>query len=172
MFKLRKTNCNGCFEVITTPFCDDRGKLVKIHHEESLLKLGLNANFEESYYSVSKQGVLRGLHFQQPPAAQIKLVSCVSGIILDVVVDLRKNSDTYKNVFAVELSSKKANMLYVPEGFAHGFYTLSKEAIFISYNSKKYVPEFDAGIRWDSIGFDWPDSSPIISKKDANLPEL
>ncbi len=172
MFEFIETPLSGCYRLKPRAFIDDRGSFIKLFHEPFLEESGFNGKFEESYYSVSGKGVLRGLHFQTPPHAHIKLVTCVSGRILDVVVDLRKNSETYKKVFALEINSENPELVYVPEGFAHGFYTFSKEAVFISFNSKRYSPESDAGIRWDSIEFNWPDSYPVISDKDANLPGI
>ncbi|MCK4991642.1 MAG: dTDP-4-dehydrorhamnose 3,5-epimerase family protein, partial [Bacteroidales bacterium] len=102
----------------------------------------------------------------------VKLVSCVQGTILDVVYDLRTGSKSSGRVFSLELSSEKGNMLYVPEGLAHGFYVLSESATFLSMNSKKFAPECDRGIRWDSIPFDWPDKEPIVSEKDQKMVSL
>ncbi len=99
----------------------------------------------------------------------MKLVSCLQGTILDVVYDLRTDSTSSGQVYSMELSSDTGNMLYVPEGLAHGFYVISKSATFLSMNSKKFSPEHDRGIRWDSIPFDWPDKDPIVSKKDTDM---
>ncbi|MFW5644384.1 MAG: dTDP-4-dehydrorhamnose 3,5-epimerase family protein [Bacteroidota bacterium] len=172
MFTFHETPLSGCYRVKPKAFLDHRGKFIKLFHEPFFEESGFNGRFQESYYSVSGQRVLRGLHFQTPPHAHIKLVGCISGRILDVVADLRINSKTYKKVFATELSSENAEMMYVPEGFAHGFYTLSEEAVFLSFNSKKYAAESDAGIRWNSIDFTWPDHDPVVSEKDMNLPGI
>jgi dTDP-4-dehydrorhamnose 3,5-epimerase len=171
-FKIFQTKILDCKEIQPPVFSDERGRFVKIFHTDSFTEHQLATNFEEEYYSVSQKGVLRGLHFQNPPHAHTKLVTCLQGKILDVVVDLRKSSPTYKKSSAVILEAEKGNMLYVPEGLAHGFYVLSEQCIFLSLNSKKYSAECDSGIRWDSIDFDWPDMQPIVSEKDQNMPPL
>jgi len=171
-FNILPTKIKDCKEIKPPVFSDERGKFVKIFHFDSFSEHHLATDFEEAYYSVSHKGVLRGLHFQKPPHAHAKLVTCIAGKILDVVVDLRRSSPTYKKSFSIILDSEKGNSLYVPEGLAHGFYVLSEHCIFLSLNSKKYSSEFDSGIRWDSIDFDWPDKHPIISEKDKNMPQL
>ena len=172
MFTITETPIKGCYEISPRIFEDKRGKFVKFFHKELFKSYGLNYVYEEEYYSVSQKGVVRGLHFQTPPNAHIKLVTCTAGKILDVVVDLRKNSKTFKHAYSLEIDSAKGNMLYVPEGLAHGFYVLTNEAIFLSMNSKKYSPECDSGIHWDSFGFEWPDKNPVVSKKDRNMVRL
>ncbi len=171
-FELAETGIEGCFEIKPRVFEDQRGRFVKLFHRDYFNELGLETEYEEEYYSVSPARVLRGLHFQVPPKAHIKLVSCVQGSILDVVCDLRKESTSFGRVFTTELSSEQGTMLYVPEGLAHGFYVLSEFATFVSMNSKKFAPECDKGIRWDSIPFNWPDKAPIVSEKDSGMVPL
>jgi dTDP-4-dehydrorhamnose 3,5-epimerase len=171
-FELVETSIEGCFEIRPRIFEDQRGRFVKLFHEGFFREHGLVTVFEEEYYSVSPARVIRGLHFQIPPKAHVKLVTCVQGAILDVVYDLRTDSPTSGRVFSLEISSDKGNMLYVPEGLAHGFYAESERAIFVSMNSKKFAPDCDRGIRWDSIPFDWPDKKPIVSEKDRNMVPL
>ncbi len=171
-YEIKPSSIPGCVEIIPRIFEDDRGRFIKLFHHDFFIEHRLNAVYQEQYYSVSSQRVLRGLHFQTPPHAHIKLVSCITGSILDVVVDLRKNSSTYKKVFSLELSSRKGNMLYVPEGLAHGFYVLSSTCIFLSMNSKKYSTECDSAIRWNTIDYNWPDSNPIVSEKDNSAISL
>ena len=171
-FEIKTTSIPGCVEIIPRIFEDDRGRFIKLFHHDFFIEHQLNTVYQEQYYSVSSQRVLRGLHFQTPPQAHIKLVSCITGSILDVVVDLRKNSSAYKKVFSLELSSRKGNMLYVPEGLAHGFYVLSSTCIFLSMNSKKYSPECDSAIHWNSIDYNWPDSNPVVSEKDNSAISL
>lgn len=171
-FELNPTGIEGCFEIRPRVFKDQRGKFVKLFHRELFDELGLQSTYEEEYYSISPARVIRGLHFQVPPKEHVKLVSCLKGAILDVVYDLRSESDSSGQVFSLELNSEKGNMLYVPEGLAHGFYVLSEKAIFLSMNSRKFSPECDRGIRWDSIPFNWPDKDPIVSEKDTNMVSL
>ena len=167
-----ETSIPGCFELKPRIFSDDRGKLVKTFHKDTFLDLELETEFKEEYYSVSKKGVLRGLHFQTPPDDHVKCVTCISGRIFDVVVDLRKQSPTYQQNFSLELDAEKGNMLYIPKGFAHGFYALTDNAIFLNRTTSVYSPSCDTGIKWDSCGIDWPNKSPILSDKDINLIEM
>ncbi len=171
-FQVTSTTIEGCVQIQPRVFEDSRGKFVKLFHREAFLEHGLEARYEEEYYSVSPQSVLRGLHFQIPPMEHVKLVGCVRGVILDVVYDLRKDSPTYGKVHSQELSAGRANMLYVPPGLAHGFYVLEGPATFVSMNSRKFSPECDRGVRWDSIPFQWPDSDPVVSEKDRNMPPV
>lgn len=171
-FELIHTGIGGCVEIRPRIFEDQRGRFVKLFHRDFFREQGLETEYEEEYYSVSPARVIRGLHFQVPPKAHVKLVSCVQGSILDVVYDLRKESPTFGTVFSLTLSSDQGNMLYVPEGLAHGFYVLSDSATFVSMNSRKFAPECDRGIRWDSIPFDWPDENPIVSEKDRHMAGL
>ncbi len=170
--KKKETTIYGCFELEPAIFGDTRGKLVKIFHEDTFLDLGLETNFTEEYYSVSKKNVLRGLHFQLPPFDHVKCVTCLSGKIFDVVVDLRKNSPTYKQNFSLELDAEKGNMLYIPKGLAHGFYVLSDVAIFLNRTTTVYNADKEAGIKWNSCGIEWPNTNPIISDKDDQLISL
>lgn len=167
-----ETSISGCFELQPNVFKDERGRLVKTFHEDSFLSLNLETNFSEEYYSISKKNVLRGLHFQLPPHDHIKCVTCLSGKIFDVVVDLRKKSPTYKQYFSIELDADKGNMLYIPKGLAHGFYVLSENAIFLNRTTTVYEPSCDTGIKWDSCGIQWPIKDPILSEKDQQMIEL
>ena len=171
-FELIPTGIEGCFEIRPRVFEDQRGRFVKLFHREFFDELGLRSSYEEEYYSVSPARVIRGLHFQVPPREHVKLVSCLLGTILDVVCDLRTDSNSFGQVYSLKLSSETGNMLYVPEGLAHGFYVMSESATFLSMNSKKFAPECDRGIRWDSIPFDWPDKDPIVSEKDTKMVSL
>jgi dTDP-4-dehydrorhamnose 3,5-epimerase len=166
------THLPGCFVLQPRIFEDHRGRLVKTYHHDTFRDLGLAVDYGESYYSVSKAGVLRGLHFQRPPYAQVKVVTCIAGRLLDAVVDVRRDSPTYGQSFAIELSAQQANMLYVPEGFAHGFYAMEDHTIIQYFGSAMFHPESDGGIRWDSCGIEWPVEAPAVSEKDRNLPTL
>lgn len=170
--KIIKTPLKGCVEMHPRIFQDDRGKLVKTFHHDTFEELNLETDFKEEYYSVSNKGVLRGLHFQLPPNDHVKCVTCISGKIFDVVVDLRKESPSYKEHFSLVLDSDLGNMLYIPKGFAHGFYVLSEEAIFLNRTTTIFAPESDTGIKWDSCGISWPNNNPILSEKDIQLIEM
>ena len=159
----------GCFLLQSRIFQDNRGTFVKIFHEEIFKAFGLETNFAEEYYSFSYQGVLRGLHFQLPPHDHVKIVYCVQGRIMDAIVDLRKDSPTYGNYATYELSSEKANALYLAKGIAHGFYVLSEFAIVVYKVTSLYSSEHDTGILWNSVGIPWPDPYPIMSERDKSL---
>ena len=165
----KETNIQGCYELFPRVFKDQRGKLIKTFHHDTFSELGLEVVFKEEYFSVSAIGVLRGLHFQLPPNDHIKCVTCLSGRLFDVVVDLRKNSPTFGKHFTTELDSELGNMVYIPSGCAHGFFTLTDQAIFLNRTTSVFSPDSDTGIRWDSCGIPWPDPNPILSEKDKNL---
>ena len=152
-------------------FKDDRGFFYESYNKNILDKF-INIVFIQDNESKSNKGVVRGLHFQLPPFEQTKLVRCVSGIILDVAVDLRTNSKTYGKSYSLELSSENSKQLFVPKGFAHGFQVLSKEAI-VNYKVDEYYnPDSDSGIIWNDkdLSIDWKgDLEPIVSKKDLKL---
>ncbi len=167
-----ETSIPGCYEIILNKMEDERGFFVKTVHQDIFEQNGLNIYFAEEYYSYSYQGVLRGLHFQTPPADHTKLVYCVQGEIFDAVVDLRVGSPTFGKYATFELSAERANMLYIPSGLAHGFYVLSKTAILVYNVSTVYSPEHDTGILWNSAGIPWPGERPVISKRDSGFLEM
>ena len=164
-----KTDILGCYELQALVRKDQRGSFVKTFHEDVFRENELVTSFAEEYYSVSRQGVLRGLHFQSPPKQHKKLVYCTYGEVIDVVVDLRKESPTYKKYQLFELSSEKGNSIYIPEGLAHGFYVVSEMAIMMYKVTTVYAAENDCGIRWNSLGIPWPDQNPILSERDKNF---
>lgn len=168
--QINETSITGCLEIILTKFEDNRGLFVKTFHREIFDKFGLTHRFEEEYYSVSRNNVLRGMHFQLPPHEVTKIVYCVLGEVMDVVIDLRANSPTYGKFAQLTLSSEKANMLYIPPGLAHGFYTVSNEAIMCYKVSEVYSQEHDTGILWSSAGIPWLNTNPTISKRDSEFP--
>jgi len=170
--KIHKTRIPDCYEIVPTIFRDERGTFVKTLHEETFREKKLETHFVEEYYSVSFKRVLRGLHFQIPPKDCEKLVYCVSGSVLDVVVDLRIGSPEYGKFEVFELNSKKANIIYVPTGLAHGFYVLSENAILIYKTTALYSPQHDSGIRWNSVNIPWVDKNPIVSERDQGFVAL
>lgn len=170
--RFEKSIIAGCFNIIPDVRRDDRGSFVKTFHKGIFIDQGLEHTFAEEYYSVSRQGVLRGLHFQRPPHHHTKLVYCISGHVMDAVVDLRRDSPTYGQHAVFELSADTANILYIPPGLAHGFYTLSDKATLVYKVTTVYAPEHDTGIRWDSAGVPWPDGKPLLSPRDQTFPIL
>jgi len=166
------TKIPGCWEIAPDVRGDERGFFVKTFHEPTFAAKGLAVHYAEEFYSLSKRGVLRGLHFHAPPRAHAKLVHCPEGEILDAVVDLRRGSPAFGSHVLLEIDSKKRNMIYIPEGLAHGFCVRSAEALVVYKTTTPYSPEHDAGIRWDSAGIRWPDPSPIVSDRDGRFPAL
>jgi dTDP-4-dehydrorhamnose 3,5-epimerase len=169
MFELKATKFSGCWEIVPRIFRDDRGYFIKTFHHDFFEQHGLETNFREEYYSLSHQGVIRGLHFQLPPYDHTKMVYCVQGRVMDVVVDLRKASPTYGQFALFDLSSEKGNIVYIPPGFAHGFEVLSESALMMYKVSTVYHPEADTGILWNSVGIPWQNQNPIISKRDQGF---
>jgi dTDP-4-dehydrorhamnose 3,5-epimerase len=169
--KISKTFIKDLLIIEPQLFKDDRGFFYESYNKKKLDK-NFNIMFVQDNESISNKGVIRGLHFQKPPYAQTKLIRCVSGKILDVVVDLRKNSKTYGKSFSIELSTKNNKQLLVPKGFAHGFQVLSNETI-VNYKVDKYYnPDSDSGIIWNDkdLSIDWNlDIKPILSDKDLKL---
>ena len=168
-----KTKLKDCMIIEPKVFGDERGFFLETFQLDRYAELvGITVPFVQDNHSFSIKGVIRGLHFQKPPHAQTKLVRCISGKILDVVVDLRKNSKTFGESFSVELSSENNKQLFIPKGFAHGFQVLSNEAI-VNYKVDEYHnPDADSGIIWNDndLLIEWDnDIQPILSKKDLKL---
>lgn len=153
-------------------FRDQRGEFVKTYHEGIFSELGLPVQWTEEFHSVSRRGVIRGMHFQTPPADHCKLVYCLRGRVLDVILDLRRNSPAYGKWASIELCPEKCLQFFIPKGFAHGFLALEEDSLMVYKTTTVHSPENDAGIRWDSFGFAWPCSAPIVSERDASFPEL
>jgi dTDP-4-dehydrorhamnose 3,5-epimerase len=166
------TNLEGVYEVENNQFKDHRGFFVKTFHDDVFKENGLEVSFKESFYSVSKKGVLRGMHFQMPPHDHSKLVYVTDGEIIDVIVDINQSSSTFGQYFTTILSSENAKSIYIEKGYAHGFLTLSESATVIYMTSTIHEPSADMGIRWDSFGFDWGIDSPILSDRDAKFEKL
>jgi len=170
VFKLQETGISGCFEIACQLFKDERGSFVKTFHLGGFSDLGLATRFAEEYYSVSRKNVLRGLHFQLPPMDHEKLVYCLSGTVLDVVLDIRIDSPTFGEHRMIELSADKGNMVYMPRGIAHGFMVTSDHAVMQYKVTSVYSPDHDAGILWNSAGIQWPVTSPVVSARDSAFP--
>ena len=169
LYTLMATPIAGAYEVQPALRTDCRGSFVKAFHAPTFAACGLETDFAESFYSISTQRVLRGLHFQRPPHDYAKLVYCPSGSVLDVMVDLRRSSPSYGTHLLTVLSGERANMRYLPRGVAHGFYVLSEQAITAYMVSAPHVPWADDGILWNSAGIPWPDADPILSSRDHHL---
>ena len=174
-FEFQKTEIEDVIYVIPQIFGDDRGFFSETYKKSVFVENGIKDEFNQDNHSKSRKGVLRGLHYQMHPKAQAKLVRCVKGKILDVAVDIRKGSKTFGKWVSRELSEENKRMLYLPEGFAHGFVVLSDEAEFLYKCSNEYSPENDRGIRWNDpdINVNWGiDFEPQLSEKDKKQPFL
>ncbi|WP_457567464.1 dTDP-4-dehydrorhamnose 3,5-epimerase [Desulfurobacterium sp.] len=175
-FEFLKTEIPGVVIVKPRVFGDERGFFMETYKKSDFVRAGINVEFVQDNHSKSRKGVLRGLHYQARPKMQGKLVRCVRGRIFDVAVDIRKESPTFGRWIGVELSEENRLMLWIPEGFAHGFLTLSEEAeIIYKVSGAEYSPEHDRSIRWNDpkIGIRWPvDGEPLLSEKDKNAPYL
>lgn len=152
---------------------DPRGDFVKPFHEGQLRALGIEFTLREEFFSTSAKGVVRGMHFQLPPHQHHKLVYCIAGRVLDVVLDLRKDSATFGQAAGVELSAENHYVISIPAGFAHGFASLEDGSCLVYKTDAVHAQSHDAGIRWDSFGFPWPlTTGPILSPRDAAFPSL
>jgi dTDP-4-dehydrorhamnose 3,5-epimerase len=169
LFSKITTKIDGFYEILPEVNEDSRGIFVKTYQKGDFLSMGIDVIWKEQFYSISKKGVLRGLHFQLPPHEHKKQVCCISGEVIDVALDLRKGSPTYGMHDFVSLSSLKRNAVFVDVGLAHGFYTISESATLLYNVSTEYAPSSDSGIRWDSAGIIWGDIVPTVSKRDQSL---
>lgn len=170
---INSTELEGVYAIENRVFQDHRGTFVKTFHSELFAAKGLATDFKESFYSVSKKGVLRGMHFQIKPCDHAKLVYVTAGEILDVVVDIRVGSETFGKYFSTNISSTKGNSLYIAKGFAHGFLTLSESATVVYMTTTVHSIEHDSGIHWDSFGFAWPkDIELVVSDRDSQHPHI
>lgn len=173
--KLIETELLGVYIIEPRVFGDERGWFMETYSRKVFKELGIDVKFVQDNHSYSKNKyTLRGIHFQNNPMAQAKLVRCTRGKILDIAVDLRKGSPTYKKWIAVELSADDKRMLFIPKGFGHAFLTLVND-VEVQYKVDEYYSkEHDRSIRWDDpdIGIDWPIKDPILSAKDRTSPFL
>lgn len=172
---LLKTKLEGVYILIPKVFGDHRGFFMESWSRRTMEEAGLFYDFVQDNHSLSTvKGTLRGIHFQKGDKAQAKLVRCVRGAVLDVAVDLRHDSPTYKQWVGVELSEENKKQLLIPRGFGHGFVTLTDHVEFLYKADNYYAPEADGGIRWNDpdIGVNWGISDPILSEKDTKNPFL
>ncbi len=158
------------FEISVKSFLDDRGSFHKIFQKELFSSLGINFEPKEYFYSVSKKNVIRGMHFQIENASHEKLVYCSYGNLLDVVVDVRKESKNFNKPISIELNDNKSKLIFIGKGYAHGFLTKSEISTMHYFTSTVHNPNYDKGVLWNSINFDWPVKNPILSKRDMRHP--
>ena len=173
--KITKTKLEGVVIIESDVFGDNRGFFMESWNKKKMAEAGLDYDFVQDNHSKSTvKGTLRGIHFQKADKAQAKLVRCVKGVVLDVAVDLRRNSPTFKQWVGVELSEENKKQLLIPRGFGHGFVTLTDDVEFLYKADNYYASEADAGIRWNDpdIGVKWGVENPILSGKDKKNPFL
>jgi dTDP-4-dehydrorhamnose 3,5-epimerase/CDP-3, 6-dideoxy-D-glycero-D-glycero-4-hexulose-5-epimerase len=152
-------------------FSDLRGTFVKTFHTGRFAELGIDFTPVEEFFSISHQHVLRGMHFQLPPHGHSKLVYCIYGRVLDVLLDLRRG-ETYGHCASEELSAANRHQFFIPSGIAHGFLALEPDSVMVYQTSAVHTPTHDDGIRWDSFGFEWPDRKLVISDRDTGFVPL
>lgn len=167
--KVTKTNIEGLLILEPSVFGDDRGTFFESFNQKLFNEaVGKEVIFVQDNQSVSKKNVLRGLHFQNPPFAQGKLVRVSKGSVIDVAVDIRKNSPTYGKHYGIELSARNNKMFWIPEGFAHGFLSLEEETTFLYKCTNYYAPQSEGTIKWNDpdLQVSWPVTAALISEKD------
>ncbi len=171
-----ETKLKGAYIIEVEPFEDERGSFARTFCREEFEKHGLNSFIAQCNISHNrKKGTLRGMHYQIAPHAEAKLVTCLAGSIYDVIIDLRPDSITYCHWLAVELSARRRrSLIYIPEGFAHGFQTLEDDTEVFYQMSHSYVSKAARGVRWDDPAFaiDWPDRPRTLSDRDNNYPDF
>lgn len=166
--KIKSTKLEGVFIIDNFNASDERGSFIKTFNSNTFKEYGLDFEIRESYYSVSKKNVIRGMHFQKPPHDHQKIVICNVGSIIDVVMDIRHNSSTYGKCLAINLKADENQAIYIPKGFAHGFQSLEDNTSVIYFVTTEYNKYSDSGILWNSINFDWEIDNPIISSRDSS----
>ena len=168
--RFEKTKIEGLFIIEPRVFEDKRGHFFESFNKKAYTENGIDTDFVQDNQSLSQKGVLRGLHFQSPPFAQAKLIRVISGSVLDVAVDIRKNSPTYGKHLSIILSNENKKMFFIPEGFAHGFLTLEDNTIFSYKCSNFYSTESENTILWNDnlLNINWGIDAPILSEKDKS----
>lgn len=170
-----ETRLPGAYVIEPEPIGDERGFFARMMCEEEFAEHDLKMDVVQANISYSAhRGTLRGLHWQEPPHAEVKMVRCTQGAIYDVMVDLRKDSPTYLDWEGVELTAENRRMTYVPEGFAHGFLTLTDDCEVFYPVTAAYAPQAERGLRYDDpvLDIEWPGEVRIVSEKDQNWPHL
>jgi dTDP-4-dehydrorhamnose 3,5-epimerase len=165
----------GSYTIDIDTFSDERGWFARYYCKKDFQEIGHQKEWVQLNHSFTKQkGSIRGMHYQLPPFSEIKLVRCIHGSVFDVIVDVRKNSTTFLQWFGVELSAENKKMIYIPEGFAHGFQTLTDDCELLYHHSEFYTQGSEAGILYNEslIKIKWPMNVNVISKRDLQHPEL
>lgn len=169
------TTLEGSYVIDLKSFTDERGWFARYYCKEEFRKIGHVKEWVQMNHSYSRsKGTIRGMHFQLPPHREIKLVRCIAGAVFDVIIDIRKGSSTFMQWFGTELSADNKRLLYIPEGFAHGFQCLADDCELLYHHSEFYQPGAESGIRYNdpSAGIGWPLAVSVISDRDQNHPLL
>lgn len=173
--EIKERKLKGTFEIDLNPILDDRGFFMRTFDDMILKEKGLERKWVQENHSRSEEkGIIRGLHFQLPPFTETKLVRCVKGAVLDVFVDLRKDSTTFGQWDSIELSEKNKKMIFIPRGFAHGFCTLTEISEILYKVDNFYNSTLESGLIWNDevVAIDWPIENPILSIKDSKNQSL
>jgi len=171
-FRIHDQPLPGVFVLDCPHFVDYRGDFTKLFHAETLLTQGIAFTPAESFLTRSKAGVLRGMHYQADIAAHDKLVSCIKGRVLDVVVDIRPDSLYFNKPYSIELAESANAAVLVGKGYAHGFLSMSDDSWMMYSTSTVHCPALDRGVLWSSIAIDWPCLDPIVSERDKQHPTI
>jgi len=169
--KITELEINGVYLIENINFSDNRGIFVKVFSDDLFRRNKINFSPKEIYYSISHKNVIRGMHFQIPPFEHSKLIFVLRGKVMDVILDIRRNSPTFGKSISVYLEENK-NSIYIPIGCAHGFRSLEDNTLVVYNQTSCYSEEHDKGILWNSFGFDWELDDPILSERDKALPKF
>lgn len=170
--EIKNTFIEGLKLIHLNEFKDFRGSFLKVFNCDFFRENELETDFKESYYSISHKNVIRGMHFQIPPAEHTKVVYVNQGAILDVILDIRKNSKTFGKYFSYRISKENPTLVYIPIGCAHGFLSLEDHTMVTYFQTSAYNSAYDKGIRYDSFGMDWGVKKPIMSVRDLEFPDF
>ena len=171
----KPTPLEGSYLIELKPFTDERGWFSRYYCKDLFAQIGHDKEWLQMNHSFTrKKGTLRGMHFQLAPFREIKMVRCIAGVVYDVIIDLRKDSATFLQWFGAEISAANREMIYIPEGFAHGFQCLTDNCELLYHHSAIYQPGHEGGIRYDdpAISINWPLPVEELSERDANHPYL
>lgn len=171
--KFIETELSGAFIIELEPFVDERGLFARTFCREEFAKVGFNKQIVQINHSITKnKGTIRGMHFQLTPALESKIIRCINGAVFDVMVDIRAGSSTFLKWYGTELSKENMRMVYIPEGFAHGFQALTDNAELIYHHTELYSSEYERGLKYDDpvLSIDWPLEVKTISARDGSYP--
>ena len=173
--KFIETILPGAYIIELTGFADERGFFARTYCKNEFQQIGFAGEWLQMNHSITNlKGSIRGMHFQNPPFSEVKMVKCIAGAVFDVIVDIRKNSPTFLKWYGAEISAENKKMMFIPDGFAHGFQTLTDDCGLIYHHSNFYTPAAEAGLKYNDpfINIEWPLAITTISERDKNHPYL